>query len=269
MSDSGRRDAPASDARGETPGPFATLLASLGGNLFLLFGTTILGSLGLLTAWFPPRGNATFWVAKVWSWCLLASSGVRVTTEVKQRLDRSTGYVYLANHQSLFDIPAIIATVPTQLRFAAKRGLFRIPIFGWALWASGFIPVDRGHRTKARRTLAVAQKRLDAGTSVLFFPEGTRSRDGRLMRFKHGGFTLAMTCQVPIVPVGIQGTFRVQSKESFVIRPGKAIVRYGAPIDPAGLERAELERQVREAILSLSEGDTLGDRASDRSSTPA
>lgn len=235
-----------------SPGTLATFLASFGGNLFLLCGTTILGLLGLLTAWFPPRGNATFWVAKVWSWCLLASSGVRVRSTIEQPLDRSTGYIYLANHQSLFDIPAIIATVPTQLRFAAKRGLFRIPIFGWALAASGFIPVDRGHRSKARRTLVVAQRRLAAGTSVLFFPEGTRSKDGRLMKFKHGGFTLALNCDVPIVPVGIEGTFRIQSKESFVIRPGRATVRYGAPIEPAGLERAELEGRVREAIERLS-----------------
>jgi len=232
-----------------------TWLATTTGNLYLVLGTVILGLLALPAGLLPPRGDWVFSMSKLWAWGLLAASGVRVRVSFEGPLPRRGGYVFLANHQSMFDIPLVIATVPVQLRFAAKRSLFRIPVFGWAIRAGGFIPVDRGDRTKAQSTFAAAQKRLGNGTSVLLFPEGGRSLDGLLHPFQRGGFLLALKSGLPIVPVGIRGTVHRQLRGSFLIHPGPVSVHYGTPIDPAeyGVRgRRELEERVRAEIGRLA-----------------
>jgi 1-acyl-sn-glycerol-3-phosphate acyltransferase len=137
----------------------------------------------------------------------------------------------------------------------AKRSLFRIPLFGWSLAAGGFIPIDRGDRSTARQSFASALARLKGGTSILFFPEGTRSATDTLLPFQRGGFLLAMKTGLPIVPVGIRGSRAVQRKGSFAIRPGPIEVRYGAPISAAdyGIRRkGELVGEVRRRISALA-----------------
>jgi 1-acyl-sn-glycerol-3-phosphate acyltransferase len=137
----------------------------------------------------------------------------------------------------------------------AKRSLFKIPLFGWAIAAGGFIPVDREDRSTARRTFAAAAARLRTGTSVLLFPEGTRSRTGEIMPFHRGGFLLALKSGLPIVPVGISGTRAIQPRSTLVVRPGRAVVRYGAPIAPAAFgvrRKGELVEEVRRRVAELS-----------------
>lgn len=230
-------------------------LATLTGNAFLVLGTLVFGLLALPVALFPRGADGVFLLSKLWAWGLLAASGVRVSTRFEAVLERRRGYVFLGNHQSMFDIPLVIATIPVQLRFAAKRSLFRIPVFGWAIRAGALIPVDRSDRSGARVTLAAAEERLARGTSVLLFPEGTRSLDGRLGAFERGGFLLAIKTGRPIVPVGIRGTLAVQRRGSFSIRPGRVSVSYGEPIDPASFGvrgRAELEALVRRRLEELA-----------------
>jgi 1-acyl-sn-glycerol-3-phosphate acyltransferase len=165
--------------------------------------------------------------------------------------------VYLANHQSYFDILALLATVPSQVRFAAKASLFRIPIFGWALTVGGFIPIDRGDRSRARQAFAAAASRLQGGGSVLFFPEGTRSLDGTFGKFERGGFLLALRSGLPILPVGVRDAREVLPRGSVRVRPGKTIrLRFGAAINAAeyGIRRREeLVSQVRLKIAELAE----------------
>ena len=127
----------------------------------------------------------------------------------------------MANHQSLFDIPALLASLPGETKFLAKSSLFRIPIFGWALSAGGFVPIDRSDRSTARESFAAAIAALARGVSVLIFPEEARSLDGRVLPFQRGGFLLALKSGLPIVPVGIEGAFEVQPRRSFLIRPGR------------------------------------------------
>jgi 1-acyl-sn-glycerol-3-phosphate acyltransferase len=242
----------------EEAGPgrrLGTLWATATGNLYLLLATVILGLLALPASLLPPRGDWVFSMSKLWSWGLLAASGVRARVSFEAPLSKQGGYVFLANHQSMFDIPLVIATSPVQLRFAAKRSLFRIPVFGWAISAGGFIPVDRGDRSKAQSTFAAAQDRLGNGTSVLLFPEGGRSLDGLLHPFQRGGLLLALKTGLPIVPVGIRGTVHRQLRGSFAIHPGPVSVHYGTPIDPAeyGVRgRRELEERVRREIGRLA-----------------
>jgi 1-acyl-sn-glycerol-3-phosphate acyltransferase len=200
---------------------------------YLVPGTLVLGTLAVLLSWVPPRGEAMMLLARVWSRCLLAAAGVRVRVEEAAPPAAPGGCVFLANHQSYFDIPALLATVPRSVRFAAKRSLFRIPVFGWALAAGGFIPVDRADRSRARDVWAAAGRRLAAGASVLFFPEGTRSADGRVAPFQRGGFLVALKSGAPIVPVGVSGSRRVLPRGRFRVSPGTIDVRYGAAVDPA------------------------------------
>jgi len=231
-------------------------LTTVTGNLYLVLGTIVYGLLALPVSLFPRGADGVFTLSKLWAWGLLASSGVRTRVRFDAPLDRRKGYVFLGNHQSMFDIPLVIASVPVQLRFAAKRSLFRIPVFGWAIRAGGLIPVDRGDPRKARATFAAAHERLGRGTSVLLFPEGSRSLDGLIHPFERGGFLLALKTGLPIVPVGIHGTLAVQRRGSARICGGPVAIHYGEPIDPKEFgirRRAELETLVRSRLEELAQ----------------
>lgn len=249
------------------------ILATLTGNLFLALGSILLGTFAILGSWVPPRGYWVFVMARLWSILLLRASLVRVEIHRESGLAPGASYVFLANHQSLFDIPVLLATVPGQVRMMAKRSLFRIPVFGWALAAGGFIPIDRGDRSTARQSFASAIAHIRGGISILLFPEGTRSLTDTLLPFERGGFLLALKSGLPIVPVGIRGTRAIQRKGVWTINPGKVVISYGAPIDCAafGVRRkgaliGEVRRQVAEmAGLALP----AGEGASSSSPSPA
>jgi 1-acyl-sn-glycerol-3-phosphate acyltransferase len=236
------------------------LFATFTGNLFLVLGSLLIGSLAILGSWVPPRGDWVFAMARLWSILLLRASLVRVEVHHPSHqdspgIDPGASYIFLANHQSLFDIPALLSTVPGQVRMMAKRSLFRIPVFGWALAAGGFIPIDRGDRSTARQSFASAIAHIRGGTSILLFPEGTRSIVDTLMPFERGGFLLALKSGLPIVPVGIRGTRAIQRRGVWTIQPGTVVVTYGAPIDPAdyGVRRKrELIAEVRRRVAELA-----------------
>lgn len=235
-----------------------TAVATVTGNLFLIVGSFILGTLSILVSWIPPRGNWVFAISKIWSISLLAASWIPVEVHREEGIDPARSYVFLANHQSLFDIPVLLSTVPGQVRMMAKRSLFRIPVFGWALSAGGFIPIDRGgdrSTASARQSFSSAMKRLRAGVSILLFPEGTRSVTDTLLPFQRGGFLIALKQGLPIVPVGIRGGREVQKKGRWDIRPGPIVICYGAPIEVSeyGLRRrGELQAEVRRRVAELA-----------------
>jgi len=154
----------------------------------------------------------------------------------------------------LYDIPALLVGVPGQARFLAKAGLFRVPIFGWALAMGGFVPVDRKDRNASRDTFRIAIERLQAGNTPLLFPEETRSSDGELLPFKRGGVLMAIKTGFPIVPVGIDGSMKIRHRDSLLVRPGTIRVRYGAPIEVKDIEVSasrELQDRVRGEIERL------------------
>ncbi len=254
------------------PPLWLTVLGTLSGNLFLVMGSLILSVFSILVSWIPPRGNWTFGVARLWSRCVLTASAVRITATYDPALEPGKSYVFLCNHQSLFDIPAVLTTSPGQVRMMAKRSLFRIPFFGWGLSAGGFIPIDRSDRSTARQSFTSALTRIKAGTSILLFPEGTRSTTGTLLPFQRGGFLLAMKTGLPIVPVGIRGTFAVQRKGNFAIRPGPVEVHYGAPMSVAdyGIRRkGELTTEVRRRVAGLAGLELPPDEPRAQGGTPA
>jgi 1-acyl-sn-glycerol-3-phosphate acyltransferase len=196
-------------------------------------------------------GESVVWILRRWIGWVLPTCGVRVVHEGTEHVDPRRSYVFMANHQSLFDTAVLIHTLPVSFRFVAKRELTRIPFFGWALAASDHVLIDRSHRERSVRSLRRAAERIRTGTSVIIFPEGTRSSTGELGEFKSGGFHLAIEAQVPILPVTVSGTRRITPKHSLRIESGVVKVVYGKPIETRGLEleeRKALKDVVRRAI---------------------
>ena len=215
--------------------------------------TVILGTLAIILCLLVPGGSAFVPVSRLWSWLVLRACGVTTTATYHVELDASHPCVYVANHQSQLDIPALALAMPAGFRMVAKRELLYIPIFGWALWLAGFVFIDRADREGAIDQLTRAAEKVRRGTSIVVFAEGTRSPDGRLLPFKKGGFILAMQAGVPIVPVSIRGGHDVLPKGSLHLRRGTIEVVFGAPIQTSAYSfetRDVLIRVVRERIAA-------------------
>ncbi len=198
------------------------------------------------------RGRVFFWLARRWARGVLAICGLRLNVKGAELLDRSGHYVYVSNHASLFDIPVLTAALPTDIRIVYKKELEKIPIFGWNLRWGPYIAIDRENKAEAVRSVEEAARRIHGGDSVLLYAEGTRTEDGRLQPFKRGAFNLAVKSGVPVVPVTINGTFRIMAKRSIAIRPGPVEVVLSSPIsvNPEGGKEEELRvmEEVRRAI---------------------
>ncbi len=205
----------------------------------LVLGTLWYGSVVIVAAIFrrPHERQGPYERApRAWARLLLASAGVTVTVEGTEHLSQTEAQVIVANHQSWFDILALFYVLPVELRFVAKKELFAIPFFGWALRALGHVRLDRGNLQAAIKAYEVASGYIrEQRLSVLVFPEGTRSRTGRLQPFKAGPFVLAIQSGAPIVPVYVAGTFGILPKGSIRVRPADVRVLVGPPIPTAGL----------------------------------
>ncbi len=211
------------------------------------------GLLACAVSPFERSGESGVWMARQWARWILATCSISVEADGLEHLSPDQPVVLMSNHQSLFDIAAIIDTLPISFRFVAKKELTRIPLFGWGIAAAGHVIIDRGDNARAVASLRAAGERVRRGTNVIIFPEGTRSPTGALQPFKSGGFHLAIQAQVPIVPVTVSGTSRITPKGSLRIESGRVRVHYGRPIptEKRGVEEREaLKEQVREAILA-------------------
>src|SRR5262249_17171063 len=218
-------------------------------NLLRLSGvvllTAVLGTVGILSCLVVPSGDAVIALARVWARAILALCGVRVEVQGHARIRPPGPYLFLANHQSQFDILAAVLAIPGQFRILAKKELFHIPIFGWVLRLSGFVGIDRSDRERAIRSLDQAAERLRGGTSLLIYAEGTRSADGNLLPFKKGGFVMAIQAGVPILPLTIHGSRHILPKGTLRIRPGTIRVTVGDPIDPGRFRMEDKEQLMR------------------------
>ena len=183
--------------------------------------------------------------ARQWARGCLWLGGVRLQVVGVEHLPAQGPVVYMSNHQGNFDIPALFAALPVQFRWLAKAELFRIPLFGLTMRIAGYIPVERQDRRLAVESMNLAAKQVAAGTSIMIFPEGTRSPDGALLPFKKGGFILALQAQAPIVPIAIDGSAALMLKSSWLIRSGEIRLRIFPAIPTAGLEVKD-----RDALLA-------------------
>ncbi len=236
--------------------------------LFTLFAAAV----AIVALVFPGGRRYNVGHVRWWGRALLRLARVGIEGRDLEKIPAEGSCIYVSNHQSMLDIPAVLAVLPGRVRFMAKRSLFRIPIFGWCLSLEGFVPVDRADRNKARQSLNPARKALGTGTRLFVFPEGTRSRTGRVGTFKTGAFRLAIDTGVPIVPIAIVGAEKVLPPGRKRVRRGTITVIAGDPIDPttySANQRHKLKDRAREWIVKTkteAENRTEeSDRSQDRS----
>lgn len=187
----------------------------------------------LLTVPFDKKNQAFSFFAYHWSKTVLSVSDIKVTTVGLERIDLSKPYVFVANHASLLDIPAMVVSVSRHVRFLAKKELGRIPVFGWAT-ARAHIMIDREHGRDAAKSLQRASRRISLGESAILFAEGTRTRDGNLQPFKRGAFSLAIEAGVPIVPLTFLGSYAIMKKGSVGLHKGGITIIVNPPVNVNG-----------------------------------
>lgn len=197
----------------------------------------ILGALSIGSSLLDRSGYFAHSCARAWAWLILATTGVSVRLTGLERVERGQPYVFAANHQSIYDIPVIFASLPFQLRIIAKASLGNFPIWGWHLRWTGHVLVNR--RQPGAETLRRVADLMRRGISLIVFPEGTRSADGRVGRFKGGIFLLAIDTKVPVVPVSVSGSCHVMRKGRLMTRPGEVDVVVHDPIPTASLSRED------------------------------
>ncbi|GAB4373298.1 MAG: lysophospholipid acyltransferase family protein [Deltaproteobacteria bacterium] len=231
-------------------------------QLFLLGALTlVMGVPAILVALLlPGRAAKGRWfriVSKSYSRIALSLFGIRLAMRGRDRVDPARPYIFMSNHVSHADSPALALTIPHPLHWVFKKELGKIPVFGWVLRSGGQVMVDRSSPEKAREALAEAMAGLSGNNSILIYPEGTRSRDGNLQPFKKGGFWMAVSSGLPIVPVRVLGSHEIVAARTLRVRPGTITVEILHPIETAGKGVADipaLMAQVRAAMLSGTTG---------------
>ena len=219
--------------------------------------TIVLGTLSLGSSLFEKRGYFAHWCARTWSRLILGTTGVRVSIEGMERLTPGRTYVFVANHQSIYDIPILFWSVPYQLRIIAKESLGQFPFLGWHLRRTGHMLVDRKRPDRAA-IFSWASRLTSLGLSLIVFPEGTRSRDGRVARFKGGSFYLALEAGLPVVPLSVIGSRHVMLKGRLATYPGRVRLVVHDPIDTsrlAGTDPRAFAERVRHIIAPDAESD--------------
>jgi 1-acyl-sn-glycerol-3-phosphate acyltransferase len=219
--------------------------------IWAFISTVAYGTAIILISTFSTR--LARYIAHLWCIHLLFLCGVRVRTIGAEKLSRKERYVFIANHQSFFDIPTLYVGLPFSLSFIAKKELFFIPFFGWGIAAIGHIWIDRENARSARKSITRAIGKLKRQCiSLVLFPEGTRSITGEVGEFRRGSFTLAIEAGVPVVPVSIVGTRDILPKKALLFRTGTVTLVIGDPVLPdalAGLDKQRLSEIMRERIV--------------------
>ena len=222
--------------------------------------TIVLGFLSVTSSLFDRRGHLGHACARAWSWLILATTGVDVTVQGLERLVRGKTYVFVANHQSIYDIPCLFWNIPFQLRIIAKESLGRFPVLGPHLKRTGHMLVDRSRPDRAG-IFGWASRLTANGLSLIIFPEGTRSRDGMLGKFKGGSIMLAMQAGLPLVPISVIGSRHVMKKGELTTKPGHVRLIVHDPIEltanpePSVHDVRELADRVREIIRPAVEAE--------------
>ena len=224
--------------------------------LWVVLTTIFWGTIAIIISFFTRTGNPVHIIARIWARGILYVSRIRVKVNGLNQIDPSQSYVYMSNHQSNFDIPVLLAHLPVQFRWLAKAELFKIPLFGRAMQGAGYVKIDRFNQESAFQSIKEAAAKMKDGVSVMIFPEGTRSRDGRIRPFKKGGFIMAVDAGVPIVPIVLQGTWSIMEKSSLQINTGDVVMNLEKPIATTNYSRQnkdELIEAVRRVICERFE----------------
>lgn len=218
----------------------------------IVLSTIFFGLISVAVSFFDKTGDRQIRVARVWARSLLIVSGIHVTVEGLEHVQPGSSYVLASNHASYMDTPVVMASIPVQFRFLAKRGLFQIPLLGTHLGQAGHIPVPRDDPRASVKTMQLAAETIvRRHISMLIFPEGGRSLDGVIQPFKEGAAYIAIRAGVPVVPLALIGTHSVLPMHSSIVRPGRVTLRVLAPVETSGLtlkDRGKLTEQLHELI---------------------
>jgi 1-acyl-sn-glycerol-3-phosphate acyltransferase len=220
----------------------------------VLLITGVLTTVTILLGIFDQHGKRVYCINQLWTWLVLRIAGISLTVRGLENLDPREQYVFMVNHQSNIDIPVLVQSFSQfQLRWIAKKELLWVPLFGWAMWATKHIIVNRSDPSDAVKSLERAKRRMAAGISVVVFPEGTRSRNGKLLPFKKGGFLLASQTGKNIVPVTINGSGQLLPSGDWRLRSGNVEVIVEKPVTTATYRAGSirsLSNRVRETIAA-------------------
>lgn len=197
---------------------------------------------------FDSSGRVYAWHARLWARLMLSLNLVKVTVRGSGHLPDGP-VIFMSNHQSNFDILSLLAAMPRRFHWIAKKELFEIPVFGPSMRRGGYIPLDRGDGRKALQSIDEAAATIHQGKSVVIFPEGTRTPDGNLLPFKRGGFILARKADVPVIPVTINGSGRINPANQIRLYSGNITITLHPPVVvPSGLRKSETETLMMEAV---------------------
>ena len=224
--------------------------------VWVVLATLVLGIAAIATSLISRTGDPVHRIAALWAKSILFVSRIDVTVRGISNVDQSQSYIYMSNHQSNFDIPVLLACLPVQFRWLAKAELFRIPIFGRGMRAAGYISIDRFNQESAFESIKVAARKIKEGVSVMIFPEGTRSIDGKIRPFKKGGFILAVDSGVPIIPIILHGTRSIMPKGRIRVQSGHVYMDIQPPIETSGYTREskdDLIERIRAVICEKFE----------------
>jgi 1-acyl-sn-glycerol-3-phosphate acyltransferase len=228
------------------------MLTALLKVIFCAVFSLVMATAELIISPFNRTGNLYHALARIHARGVLAVCGVNVIVEGLEKVDFSRNYIYVSSHASFFDIPAVLVGIPDQIRIVYKKELEWVPIWGWALKLGGvYISIDRKKGQDAVQSLEKAAEKMRKGASVLLFPEGTRSPDGTLQPFKRGAFNLAMKAGVPIVPLAINGSFKIMTRHSWKINSGTITLVLDSPIEIPQANGKETELQLRDTVHNI------------------
>ena len=215
--------------------------------------TFLLSVSAFVSTLFDSSGRLYAWHARLWARLGLALSGVNMTLAGTEHLPDGP-VIFMSNHQSNFDILSLLAAIPRQIHWIAKKELFEIPVFGLSMRRGGYIPLDRSDGRKALQSMDEAATTIRQGKSVVLFPEGTRTQDGNLLPFKRGGFILARKAAVPVIPVTINGSSKINPASQIRLYSGNIHMTLHPPVVvPSELCRSEAETWMMETVRSQIE----------------
>jgi 1-acyl-sn-glycerol-3-phosphate acyltransferase len=212
--------------------------------------TIVLGTISVLSSLVDSSGDFGHRCARAWAWLVLKTTGVDVSVRGAEQLDPRRSYVFASNHQSIYDIPIVFTALPLQLRIVAKASLGNFPFLGWHLRRTGHLLVDR--KNPGAGVVKKMARLVSGAKSLIVFPEGTRSMDGTVARFKAGMFLVAIDAGLPVVPVSIAGSRHVMLKGRLMTCPGRVTLTVHEPILTAGVGRQgarDLAERVRGIVI--------------------
>jgi 1-acyl-sn-glycerol-3-phosphate acyltransferase len=209
----------------------------------------------MICTFFDRSGRLYHFHARLWSRIGFGMAGISLEVTGAEKVPVDTPVIFMSNHQGYFDILALFLALPQRFSWIAKEELFRIPVFGYSMARAGYVPLNRaGDGRRALKSIEAAAAIIRNGQSVVIFPEGSRTFDGGLLPFKKGGFLLAGKAGVPIVPVTISGSMRINPKTRLELHPGTIRVRIADPIPTEGLDVHDRQRLLEDVRRAIDEG---------------